>query len=165
MKAQRTSDIAVETDHTYAHVAGVARLLQQHGKHAENKPGGNNARCGGEKVEAWFHEILLFGPQARYEAEGEPATRMEDWAYRPRKAKKPCARHKPDRHSRKLHNVELIAVRQVLRLGMVSSAFMFCAYGRCVRCVQLCVLILPANLIQGREAGLCLGIVGIRKRW
>ena len=29
---------------------------------------------------------------------------------------------KPGRRSRKLHNVKLLAVRQVLRLGMVSSA-------------------------------------------
>ena len=69
VKAQRASDIAVKADHADAHVAGIAHLLEQHGKHAEHKPGGNDACCGGEKIEAWFHEILLLGPQARGEAD------------------------------------------------------------------------------------------------
>ena len=52
---------------------------------------------------------------------GIPATQTEDWGDQVGRAKKPCASIKPGRRSRKFHNVELIAVRQVLRLGMVSS--------------------------------------------
>ena len=51
----------------------------------------------------------------------ETAARTEDLTGQWYRVGKPCASRKPDRRSRKLHNVKLLAVRQVLRLGMVSS--------------------------------------------
>ena len=51
---------------------------------------------------------------------GIPAARTEDLPDQ-RRSEQPCASVDPDRRSRKLHNVKLLAVRQVLRLGMVSS--------------------------------------------
>jgi len=52
----------------------------------------------------------------------ETAARTEDFSGQWCRVGKPCASPKPGRRSRKLHNVKLLAVRQVLRLGMVSSA-------------------------------------------
>ena len=55
MQAHGPRDVAVETDHADAHVAGVAGELQKDGDQAEDKARDHDARGGREEIEAVFH--------------------------------------------------------------------------------------------------------------
>ena len=56
MQAHRSRDVAVEADHADAHIARIARMLEQNRQSAENQARDRNARGGGKNVESRFHE-------------------------------------------------------------------------------------------------------------
>ena len=56
VQAHRPRDVAVEADHADAHIARIARMLEQNRQSAENQARDRNARGGGKNVESRFHE-------------------------------------------------------------------------------------------------------------